>query len=110
MQEVDVVSQVSDYAHIVLDKGDGEFLVGDELSDKIYHLFGHGRGKSRGGLVQEKKSGTEGNDAGESEELLLTVGELAGWLIGFVGQAYKVQPGHGALAAVFFPGLPEPPG
>lgn len=110
MQEIDVVSQVPDDAHVVLDEGDGELLVGDELADKPDHLLGHGRGKSRGGLVQEQKRRAEGDDAGEGEKLLLAVGELAGGLVGFVGEADKFQPLHGALPAVIFSRFREPPG
>ena len=110
MQEIDIVSQVSDDAHVVLDKGDGKFLVGDQLTDKLDHLLVHGRRKGGCGLVQKKKSWAERHDAGQGQKLLLAVGKLAGGLVGFVGEANEFQPLHGSLPAVLFPGLPAPPG
>lgn len=83
MEEEHVVGDLLDDAGVVFD--DEQCLAFGLEAAEEGHDFGQGRaGQAGGGLVQEKEVGAGGKDAGDAEQFLFTVGQIAHQGIGTV--------------------------
>lgn len=93
----DAVAQVEDEAHVVLDDEDGDALVADG-EDEFLGGAGFLGVHAGGGLVEEEQAGVAGEGSGDFELALFAVGEVAGEVVGFVGEADELEEFHGAFA------------
>ena len=93
----DAVAEVEDEAHVVLDDEDGDAPVADG-EDEFFGCAGLLGVHAGGGLVQEEQAGFAGHGPGDFELALFAVGEVAGEVVGLVGEADELQEFHGAFA------------
>src|SRR6266404_3063756 len=89
VQDGDVVGDLHDHPHVVLDEQEGEVALLDEAPQQGHQAPGLALGHARGRLVQEQQRGIRGERPGQLEAPLLAVGQVAGQLVRLVA-----QPGH----------------
>src|SRR5262245_20688188 len=97
----DVVGDLHDHAHVVLDEEDGEAEVAHQLAQESHETARFSLGHARGGLVEEEERGLRSESAADLEPALIAVGQVARDLVGTVAQADHVEELRGTR--------PEPP-
>src|SRR5215510_14153169 len=97
----DVVGDLHDHAHVVLDEEDGEAEIAYQLAQEGHEAARLALGHARGGLVEEEEGGLGREGAADLEPALIAVGEVARDLVGAVAQSDHVEELRGTR--------PEPP-
>src|SRR5216683_3864285 len=91
VEDGDVVRDLHDHAHVVLDEQDGEAEVGDEAAQERHEVPRLALGHPGRGLVEEEEGGPRGEGAPDLEAALVAVGQVAGDLVGPPPEPHGVE-------------------